>query len=268
MNSGVELRRTKSPIIHSDKLKHIKEDFPEFSEHLPHLDGRIVGGSAVNITQLPYQISLQYRGQHICGGSIIHRSFILTAAHCVDGFQTSRLQVRAGSTNIVSGGFTSKVCSATKHGLYNKFSQDNDIAILQLCKSLPIGDGIRIVQLPKQGEQIKAGLLATVSGWGYTSEGGGQTTKSLQQVRVPVVEQQTCKRLYRSTGHITDNMICAGETKGGKDSCQGDSGGPLVSNGKLVGVVSWGYGCARPRFPGVYTRVSKYRNWVKYNANI
>ncbi|XP_044757832.1 trypsin-7-like [Coccinella septempunctata] len=246
------------------------QDLPDFDglSHVPQLDGRIVGGSPANITQLPYQVSLQYRGQHICGGSIIHRSYVLTAAHCLDGFQTNKFQVRAGSANIATGGVSSPVCAATKHGLYNKFSQDNDIGILQLCNPLPVRDGIQIVKLPKQGELFRAGLLAVVSGWGYATEGGGITSKTLRQVKVPIVEQQTCKRLYRSTGFVTDNMICAGETQGGKDSCQGDSGGPLVLNGKLIGVVSWGYGCARPRFPGVYTKVAKYRNWIKYNANV
>ncbi|KAL3276636.1 hypothetical protein HHI36_012008 [Cryptolaemus montrouzieri] len=236
---------------------------------LPELDGRIIGGTPANIYQLPYQVSLQLSRQHICGGSIIHPSYILTAAHCVDGQSSRKFTVRAGSSHTSGGGTISRVCSIRKHSSYNDYNQDNDIAVLKLCNSLPIGDGIQKVALPEQNEVTHDGSVATVSGWGYTSEGSGEITRTLQQVQVPLVNQVACRRLYRGTGSITENMICAGETaEGGKDSCQGDSGGPLVQQGKQIGVVSWGYGCARPRYPGVYTRISKYRNWIKSHTNI
>jgi len=107
-----------------------------------------------------------------------------------------------------------------------------------------------------------AGKSLTVSGWGARSEGGRPPT-TLHAVRVPGISNYQCRRSYRS---ITDAMICAGETRGGVDSCQGDSGGPLTytSGGStyVVGVVSWGRGCARPDYPGVYSRVTSALSWI------
>lgn len=85
---------------------------------------------------------------------------------------------------------------------------------------------------------------------------------------MPIVNQTVCSDAYASFGGITDRMICAGLTAGGKDACQGDSGGPLVADGKLVGVVSWGYGCARPNYPGVYSRVAAVRDWITKKTGV
>lgn len=85
---------------------------------------------------------------------------------------------------------------------------------------------------------------------------------------MPVVNQEACGKAYEDFGGITDRMICAGHTEGGKDACQGDSGGPLVAEGKLIGIVSWGYGCARPNYPGVYSRVAVARDWIRENAGV
>lgn len=85
---------------------------------------------------------------------------------------------------------------------------------------------------------------------------------------VPSVNQTECSKAYNNMGGITDRMICAGFKAGGKDACQGDSGGPLVADNKLVGVVSWGYGCAKPDYPGVYSRVAAARDWIRSKTNI
>lgn len=101
--------------------------------------------------------------------------------------------------------------------------------------------------------------LATVSGWGLTYEESTTLSRELRMVEVPIVNQEVCQTIYT----LTNRMICAGWTNGGKDSCQGDSGGPLTVGDKLVGIVSWWYGCARPDKPGVYTRVSSLYQWVQ-----
>lgn len=85
---------------------------------------------------------------------------------------------------------------------------------------------------------------------------------------VPIVNQEKCATAYKNLAPITDRMICAGFDKGGKDACQGDSGGPLVSNNVLVGVVSWGYGCAQANYPGVYSRVASVRNWISEQSGV
>lgn len=96
----------------------------------------------------------------------------------------------------------------------------------------------------------------------------GDSRYHLRAAEVPVVNQEACGQAYESFGGITDRMICAGHTEGGKDACQGDSGGPLVAEGKLIGIVSWGYGCARPNYPGVYSRVAVVRDWIRENAGV
>merc|ERR1712209_377167 len=106
------------------------------------------------------------------------------------------------------------------------------------------------------GQEYDAGTSCTVSGWGTTSE-GGNLAHNLMKVEVPVVSDEDCRGSYGQSD-ITDSMICAGFEAGGKDSCQGDSGGPFMCGSGLDGVVSWGYGCAQPGFPGVYTQTSYF----------
>jgi len=110
---------------------------------------------------------------------------------------------------------------------------------------------------------------ATVIGWGRTME-GGDTSAVLRQVEIPIVSNETCQQSYPNG--ITSNMMCAGREEGGRDSCQGDSGGPLMVRGsgqdwRQAGVVSFGIGCARPNFYGVYTRISQYLFWIDSQIN-
>ncbi|PSN57574.1 hypothetical protein C0J52_00495 [Blattella germanica] len=112
-----------------------------------------------------------------------------------------------------------------------------------------------------------SGRIGTVVGWGRTSE-GGMLPALVQEVQVPILSLQQCRQMKYRPQRITQNMVCAG--KGTQDSCQGDSGGPLLVNSaddklEIVGIVSWGVGCGRPGYPGVYTRVSRYSDWVKRN---
>ncbi|XP_017773892.1 PREDICTED: trypsin-2-like [Nicrophorus vespilloides] len=232
---------------------------------LPRLDGRIVGGKETTIEQYPYQLSLQYYGSHICGASIISNKYVVTAAHCTDGSSASSLSIRAGSSIRNSGGVVIAVKKIHQNPKYNSRTIDYDISVMELVSPLSFGSGIQTVSLPKNGEAATVGADAICTGWGTTSEGGSLPSK-LQTVTVKVVSTKECSDAY-GVGEITDRMICAG-VGGGKDACQGDSGGPLVSGGKLVGIVSWGYGCARPSHPGVYSRVSNLREYITQTAGI
>ncbi|XP_069690324.1 trypsin-7-like [Periplaneta americana] len=101
----------------------------------------------------------------------------------------------------------------------------------------------------------------------YFVQEGGRASRILQKVEVPIVEVSRCRSLY--SDQLPEHQICAGyPEEGGKDSCQGDSGGPLVVGGRQIGVVSWGYGCAEPRYPGVYTEVSAYRSWIAKKTGV
>lgn len=143
---------------------------------------------------------------------------------------------------------------------------DSDVAVWKLATAIPTSSTISYATVPASGSDPAAGTTLTVAGWGTTSSGGSSPT-ALRKVDVPVVSRTTCRQNY-SVSEITENMFCAGLTAGGKDSCQGDSGGPIVdsSSRQLVGVVSWGEGCAAAGKPGVYARVDTLLSFI--NANL
>ncbi|XP_016947226.1 trypsin beta [Drosophila biarmipes] len=230
---------------------------------LPQLDGRIVGGQATTISSFPWQISLQRSGSHSCGGSIYSSNVIVTAAHCLQSVSASSLQIRAGSSYWSSGGVVAKVSYFKNHEGYNANTMVNDIAIIKLSSSLSFSSTIKAIGLASSNPAN--GAAASVSGWGTQSSGSSSIPSQLQYVNVNIVSQSKCASSSYSYGsQIKSSMICAAAS--GKDSCQGDSGGPLVSGGVLVGVVSWGYGCAASNYPGVYADVAALRSWVIKNA--
>nr|AAM96942.1 trypsin 3 [Phlebotomus papatasi] len=233
----------------------------------PRLDGRIVGGIAVDISEVPYQVSLQRYNSHSCGGSIISSNYILTAAHCTDQAIVSSLSVRAGSSFYSRGGVVVGVKRVIQHPLFNYNTIDYDFAILELKSPLKFSKNCNFAKLPKQDEQIPDGTMLMVSGWGNT-QNAQESRDQLRAAKVPKYNDKACNDAYKGFGGITDRMICAGVLKGGKDACQGDSGGPLTWDGVVVGVVSWGYGCAKPRYPGVYSRVSAVRDWIKESVDV
>jgi len=234
---------------------------PKLRSPLPQLDGRIVGGKDVNIEDYPYQLSLLYYGSHICGASIVSENIAVTAAHCTYGSSASYLSVRASSSIKGSGGQVVSVAKIHQHPKFDYFNIDYDISVLELSSPITLGTGAQPIALPEENEDVPGGTNSVVSGWGALREGGSSPSQ-LQAVEVPIVTLQKCKDAYGSSS-ITERMLCAGFTEGGKDACQGDSGGPLVANGKLVGAVSWGYGCARPNYPGVYASVPNLRAYIK-----
>lgn len=204
---------------------------------------------------------MQYFGSHRCGASIISPTFALSAAHCTEYIVVEEMGVRAGSSVHNSGGQVFPLTAVTNHPEYIIGEFPFDICVLEIAEEIVFGVGIQPIALPVQGQGTEGGLISTISGWGWTIEGGGEYSTQLQVINVPVVDQELCNELLY--GMIQDNMICAGVVEtGGKDACQGDSGGPMVVDNQLVGIVSFGNGCARPGFPGVYSRVAATRSWV------
>lgn len=229
---------------------------------IKQLETKIVGGKESDQGAHGFMAAISSDGKHqYCGGALIAKDWVLTAAHCqvrqTDKVILGRQDLDSSAGKVVS------IVRVKNHGFYNSQTHDFDVALLQI-QGAP--DGLPVLE-PYQGSDSFADKDATVIGWGYTQEGGPLSAK-LREVTVPIVSNATCIAGYQPDGvGISDNMLCAGLKAGGKDSCQGDSGGPIVvsTGGRLVqtGVVSFGIGCAQPNRYGVYTRLSKFSSWLR-----
>ena len=234
------------------------------------VSNRIVGGNVATPFSIPWQIGLVNTGSRrpFCGGTLISPIHVLTAAHCTEGQAASNLQVIVGEHDLNSDtdGVAHDVACKSDHSQYNSQTYDYDYSVLTLSKPVDIVDATsnaRAACLPATADDYATDTL-TVSGWGALASGGSFPTV-LHHVQVPAVTNQQCMTSYGSS--ITDRMLCAGQPNGGIDSCQGDSGGPLTAeeNGRttVVGVVSWGIGCAQAGYYGVYARVTTVLDWIK-----
>ncbi|KAF7711965.1 serine protease 27-like [Silurus meridionalis] len=232
---------------------------------------RIVGGQSSSEGGWPWQVSLQspdYNG-HFCGGTLINKDFVLTAAHCFSSTISSAVTVYLGKQTLTGSNpnqITRGVTQVIVHPSYNSATQNNDIALLRLKSSVNFTDYIRPVCLAGQGSSFPDKTSCWITGWGSIASGVQLPAPGvLQEAMVPTVNTQICDFLL-GFGSITPNMMCAGYYQGGKDTCQGDSGGPLVTKQGAVwvqaGITSWGRGCALSYSPGVYTHVSQYQSWL------
>ncbi|XP_051962967.1 transmembrane protease serine 4a isoform X1 [Xyrauchen texanus] len=227
---------------------------------------RIVGGQDAIIENWPWQISLQSSGQHTCGGTLLTSRWIVTAAHCFNGDgkkELSRWKVVSGNTYLGSSG-SSSVDKVIINGDYSTEQNDYDIAMIKLQSPITFGESRKPVCLPPQDLGLKVGDNLVVTGWGHLKEKGSLST-NLQKAQIPLIDRAQCASSTVYGNSVTPRMICAGYLAGSVDACQGDSGGPLVylsDRWVLVGIVSWGVGCARQGRPGVYTNVDQMLDWV------
>ncbi|XP_018552134.2 transmembrane protease serine 3 [Lates calcarifer] len=239
----------------------------------PQYNTRIVGGNISKPGQFPWQVSLHYSSEHLCGGSIISSHWILTAAHCVYGFaDPSMWTVHVGLTEQpVNRAQSLAVEQIVYHARYRPKGLDYDIALMKLAMSLDFNGLVEPICLPNHGEDFAEGTMCWISGWGAT-EGDGETSVVLRSAMVPLLSTKTCNQPEVYHGYISSWMICAGYLEGGIDSCQGDSGGPLAcedsSIWKLVGATSWGIGCAMRNKPGVYTRITQSLSWIRKQMEV
>ncbi|KID28171.1 Trypsin [Prauserella sp. Am3] len=215
----------------------------------------VVGGKETAVADHSYAVYLtDDRGRQFCGGTLTSSRQVVTAAHCADAMPADELGVVGGRQDTrTDEGIEAGVRDVWMPSDYDNPIEGDDIAVLSLDRAMPF----RVAEVADAGnaQLYKAGTKATVLGWGRVEESGEQST-TLRSAQVPVVDDATCADAY--TAYDKNAMLCAGYPKGGVDACQGDSGGPLMVGDTLIGVVSWGEGCAKPGKPGVYTRVSTY----------
>ncbi|CAO2614645.1 Klk14, partial [Lemmus lemmus] len=234
-------------------------------------DDKILGGYTCIPNSQPWQVALQAGSGRrlVCGGVLLSDQWVITAAHCARPI----LHVALGKHNLRRWEATQQVVRVVRqvpHPQYQPRAHNNDLMLLQLQKKVRLGRAVRPIAVARNC--ASPGTPCRVSGWGTTSSPVGKEPSpwkykirypnALQCVNVNVMSEEVCRRAY--SGIITSGMVCAGVPQGGKDSCQGDSGGPLVCGGQLQGLVSWGMErCAMPGFPGVYTNLCNYQNWIQ-----
>ncbi|XP_055689168.1 proclotting enzyme isoform X1 [Lutzomyia longipalpis] len=243
--------------------------------------GRIVGGVESPNGEWPWMAAIFLHGpkrtEFWCGGSLIGTKYVLTAAHCTRDsrqrpFAPRQFTVRLGDVDLStddepSAPVTFKVKEVRAHPRFSRVGFYNDIAVIVLDKPVRKSKYVIPVCLPTRSLPAPdrlAGRRGTVVGWGTTYYGGKESTTQ-RQANLPLWRNEDCNRAYFQP--ITENFLCAGYSEGGVDACQGDSGGPLMmkvdSRWTQLGIVSFGNKCGEPGYPGVYTRVSEYMDWIR-----
>uniref|UniRef100_A0A8C5RVG3 Peptidase S1 domain-containing protein n=1 Tax=Laticauda laticaudata TaxID=8630 RepID=A0A8C5RVG3_LATLA len=247
---------------------------------------KILGGKPCVPHSQPWQAALFSGFRLICGGTLIHPSWVVSAAHCR---KSSIFPVRLGEHHLRCIDWSEQLKLSSKaivHPEFNRRTLNNDIMLIKLLTPATLNDKVKVLDLSANCPEPGAKCL--ISGWGTTSSPQTNYPDVLQCANVTIINHNVCQSIYPD--YINENMICAGKMEGGTDSCQlslgkcfffpllsqccnpnqhgkdgqGDSGGPLVCNGKLQGIVSWGpYICAQSNKPGVYVNVCKYINWIQ-----
>eukprot|EP01083_Nonionella_stella_P051128 135780_1 len=229
---------------------------------------RIINGKEATPHEHPFAVSLEDDQGHFCGGSLITRNAVLTAAHCQGGNYRAVVGRHDLDTN---KGQVNSMRAEKPHPQYDERKTNNDVMIVFLRKPVTINEDIKLIKLNDDSSFPGVGDSTTVMGWGDThiSDSISRLSDVLMKVQVKVMSNRDCERSSGYIGNyydtyddqITPQMLCAKANR--KDSCQGDSGGPLIKGSKQVGIVSWGIGCASDDFPGVYTRVSSVYGWIE-----
>lgn len=248
------------------------EDVPCGEPTFQPVTTRVVGGHEAKPGSWPWMVMLAELGVLVCGGSILNDQFVLTAAHCFEDSlsrQPERWQAYVGKHHIDYMDASEAIHNIKEiilHPGFDNVSMKNDLALLRLQDSIVFNDYVKPICVPPTRRRVVPfNTPCYTTGWGDTRGTGDRSV--LNQVMLPIINDFFCGRLdwygYRFIRGLT---FCAGYMGGGRDACTGDSGGPFncKKDGKwyVQGVTSWGYDCGQPKWPGIYTDVSKYSTWI------
>ncbi|KAM4628685.1 granzyme B-like [Polymixia lowei] len=226
------------------------------------LGSEIIHGVKAQKNKLLYMASVQNDGEHICGGFLVSKDYVVTAAHCDTRIRHMTVVLGTHDIERVNEEMRYEV-QKCKHPSFVKISSGNDIMLLKLNRKAKLSKTLKTIKLPSQDKSTKTNTKCLVAGWGLNETGGG-TVNELQVVDVSTIDLKVCQREWKPFT-LPANIICAGGYGTDKGACQGDSGGPLVCNGKPVGILSFNNRnkCTYPDLPNVYTEISKFLPWIK-----
>ncbi|XP_032875406.1 complement factor I isoform X5 [Amblyraja radiata] len=276
---------TKSTKDDTTERSLLKSSFPEISCGISNYTSntpsrtsgrfkRLLGGLEAAQKQFPWQIAVYNNNILNCGGIFIGGCWILTAAHCLRPYHLSNYVVRIAKYNKRDISKREEILPVEKiiiHYNYNPRTYENDIALLKVVhvykdeECIPLSEDVQPVCVPWSNYLFTPNKTCTVSGWGIAED--GVTVNVLRYAEIEIIGN--CTAIYQSD--FFEGMLCAGKLEGNVDSCKGDSGGPLVcsderNNAYVWGIVSWGKECGAQGFPGVYTKVSHYFEWISKNV--